>query len=104
MTADGWMPAANFGSGKNSASALANAMRGFATRMRILFVEVKLFSGDDGRGGAVFGGGKIFLGFGKRQVAGLGGVGIGKAGERGVGVAEDFAGEEFCDFSSGKRH
>ena len=47
---------------------------------------------------------KNSLGLGKREVARLGGVGGGEAGERGVRVTEDFAGEQFCDFSSGQCH
>ena len=57
--------------------------------------------GNDGRGGAVFGGGEIIIVFRKSQVAGFGLGGRGKASKRGMCVADDFVDEEFRDFSSG---
>ena len=64
----------------------------------------KILAGDNRRGGAGFGGGKVCGVLGEGEVAGLGLVNLGEAGERGVRVAEDFAGELFCDFSGGKCH
>jgi hypothetical protein len=39
-TADGWMPAGNFGSGKNNGSTRANASRASGTRMTTLTDEL----------------------------------------------------------------
>ena len=64
----------------------------------------KFFGRDDGCGRTGLGGGKIFGRFGKSEVAGLRAIDHGKARERGAGVAQDFAGELFRDFCSGKRH
>ena len=64
----------------------------------------RIFPGDDGGGRTIFGGGKKLVGFSKSKVAKFCGVGAGKAGERGICIAEDFTGEQFCDFSSGKCH
>ena len=59
---------------------------------------------DDRGSGALLGPGKITLVLGESEVARLGAVRGGKALKDQGGVAEDFASEEFGNFSNGIRH
>ena len=77
---------------------------------RIGHADENLFAGragfvrDDGGGRALLGGGEIFGVFRKRQVAGLRGVGRGKAGQHRVAVAQDLAVQPPRNFCYGKTH
>ncbi len=62
----------------------------------------RIFSGNNRSGGAIFGRREIIVVFGERQVARFGVFGGGKSSQRGVWVADNLAGDNFGDFSSGK--
>ena len=72
--------------------------------MRVLRLEVTGTVDDDRGSGALLGAGEIVLVLGKGQVARLGAVRGGKALEHQRSVADDFAAEQFGNFSSGIRH
>ena len=58
----------------------------------------KALVGDDGGGGALFGAGEIILIFGEGEVAGLRALGGREVFQDGIGVANHFTTNEFCDF------
>ncbi len=62
------------------------------------FCGRKAFVGDDGGGGALLGAGEIILIFREGDVAGLRTFGRREVFKDGIGIANYFATNEFCDF------